>query len=145
VREHWGIVKPLRPLDVETPRGSHFVEGVIDLRDGRGFAFLAQWLGHGQPPNSPLHPSQLVYMLNKLAWARFTADLASPEVMRIGLTLECRPEMDDADAESTAFLLNSVVGQATGQGVQLEGEAEADGLTVRGAYTLRGYQRLLGG
>lgn len=149
VREHWGIVKPLSPLDVETPAGTHFVEGVVDLRDGRGFAVLAQLLGHGQPPSSPLHPGQLVYLMNKLSWARFSVDLTSPEVLTLVLTLECRPEMDDADAQSTAFLLNTIQGQAAEglrqQGMALEGTAEAEGLTVRGEYRLDGYQRLLGG
>ncbi len=146
VRQHWGVVTPLSPL---TLRGGHLFELVLDLRDGRGFTLVTMLLDWHEPVNSPSHPTQVVYLLKKLASIRLWADFSSLTTLDVKLEAECRPELQNSDASSLAFLLNSMMGQSRARiqrnfGLNMEGTAHAEGLVISGDYTATGFEKLLG-
>lgn len=144
LRENWGIVAPLAPLTLE---GGHLFELVLDMRDGRGFLLLAEFIGYHQPPNAMTHPSQIVHLLYKLSEIRLFVDVAGPDELAATLRLELRPDLEEGDAKSMSFLLNTIMSQQGPRlrattGLEIQGTSTAEGLTVTGEYAIMGIQRL---
>lgn len=144
VHEHWGIISPLSALRLE---GGHFVEAVLDLRDGRGFAIVG-WLTRDVPEKSPLHASQLVHFLKKMSDIRLDMDIQSQDLATVTLRIECRPESRDSDVNSLRFLLNTVYQQAepsleSTYGIEIESDTAIEDLTLTGTYEVRHWKRLL--
>lgn len=145
LREVWGIVSPLSPIPM---KNEHAVEALLDLRDGRGFLLLADWVGRNAPPGSKLHPDQIVPIAKNIATAWVSANLQGDETLQVQVVIECRPEASESDANSTGFLLNYVTAELNRTlkrvcDVELSGTAEAQGIQVIGNYTLAPLDRLL--
>jgi len=146
VRERWGVVAPLSPLELGDEE--HLFEAVLDFRDGRGFAVLAQAVGRGVPPSSPAHPSQLIILTEDIAHIRLYGDLVSVDTLHLQFRIECRPEVPDEDVSSLNFLIGAAYGQLQPSlkqvhGVDLEGGTEVDGSTIVGEYDLTHFERVL--
>jgi len=145
LEEYWGTVSPLSSLELE---GGHFMEAVMDLRDGRGFLLLADWLGRGVPPDSLTHPTQLVHFVKNVATIRIFLNLPSESDLAVQFRIECRPEATDSDVNSLRFLLNSSFAQLQQAldayyGISIEGAIEVEGLRILGAYRLSPVDRVL--
>lgn len=145
VRQHWGVVVPLSPLELE---GGHLLEAVLDLRDGRGFALVAELVGRNAPPTGPAHPTQLVSVLGKIVVVHAFVDLAADNQLALQFRVECRPEVRDADVEFIKLLIDSAYKTFRADlddrfRVQLAGGSEIDGVNILGFYTLTNFEPLL--
>lgn len=145
VREVWGIVTPLSPLPM---MGGHALEAILDMRDGRGFVLAAEWIGKNAPPETLLHPTQIVPIAKNIAEARILADMESDNTLCVKLLIECRPEVPDSEVNSLCFLMNYITAHVKPNlksicDVELTGTAEAEGLRVSGEYRLVPMDNLL--
>ena len=126
VREVWGIVTPLSPLPM----------------------LAAEWIGKNAPPETLLHPTQIVPIAKNIAEARILADMESDNTLCVKLLIECRPEVPDSEVNSLCFLMNYITAHVKPNlksicDVELTGTAEAEGLRVSGEYRLVPMDNLL--
>ena len=146
VRDEWGVVSPLKPLTLDE---THMLDLVLDIRDGRGFALVAQLVDNARIPNNPMPPSQLIYFFNDIAYLRASADLSDQNDATIHLCIECRPEATEGDVGSLHSLLRPLIEDDLTHwleqtyGMHLTGELKMHGQQIVGDYRLARADQLL--
>jgi hypothetical protein len=145
IRTYWGVMTPMLPLEL---RGGHLAEAVLDMRDGRGYAVLAELLGRNTSPQEIQHPSNLVHFFVKMDHVRIFADTTSDTELALTIEIECLPTLDPSEVNSLRGLVDLLYNQLRPMlqselGVMLDGGAVVDGQTVRGTYILSDFNVLV--
>lgn len=171
VYETWGVVTPMTPMELE---GGHFLETILDNRDGRGFATIAKWHAlmapgvrssgaspavqesasfrdtQGDIPDMRVYQEekQIAVFMQTIASIRIWADIVSPTEMHIHIAVKGIPTIDEGMMDGHKFLASGGIQQLTAycqqRGAQLTGELRREGLTLEGDYTLTNFEKVIG-
>ncbi len=126
-------------------RGGHFIETVLDNRDGGAFAALVAL-------NPAFVNSKEMQMaggvLGKIHALRMHADPITTDEMAIQLRIECDPNGEENPAETFKFLLELSLPNIKKEieqkhGLILEGASKVEGRDLVGDYTLTGLDAVL--
>ena len=148
VHNQWGIVQPMKPLEIE---GEHFVEAVLDNRDGAAFALLCGLYlkGGGVPPNqfNILDPN-VVKGVKNIACLRLAVDIKSDTELGVGVRVECGPAASEDAVQSIKFLLDQARAAARTAlkqdfGADLSGGFNREALAVVGQFTISPFEPIL--
>ncbi len=144
VRGRWHTPMPDTPLTLD---GGHFVEFVLDQRDGRGFALLAEVFGADAKPGALNSPKEMLNLVKFVDTFHCYMDPVSSKTMKLRFEAVFSPDASDSDVNSFKFLATLTMLQLVeplkkNYGVKLNGEAKVKGHSVIGEYRLENYPRL---
>ncbi len=144
IQKYWGEVYQLKRPVLE---GGHFLEAVVDNRDGSLFGLLATLDSHNAPRLGLPLPDMAKTLL-PISTLRVTGDLASPDLLNLKFVVDCRPESEETAVSTTDFQLGMLLGAAAKElkdkdGIDLKGVRRREGTQIVGEYTLSGIQRLV--
>lgn len=145
VREQWGMPRGYVPPVVE---GKHVFEAALENRHGGGFAAIAALVQAGGPPDPSVDKILAPANFYAFGTLRAYADFASDDVIKLTVLAEANPAAGPKADQQVKTFLDLAMGLVKGElrknyGVVMEGKSVAEGMTVRGEYTLTGIQAFL--
>lgn len=147
VNQEWGSVQTPSPLTIN---GGHFIEAVIDNRDGGAFALIGTLIAMQAGGNRGFEPAAIGQSLWTVGAIRITADMIpdyltpddpADEQMNVRIVIDCNPLAEQADVDTLAFVLTTLIAQAKGMiqsetGMILDGAIGREGLQITLDYKL---------
>ena len=156
----WGSAHKRVPLKMD---GNHFIEAVIDNRDGAAYTLVllltnqeppkanANQGNQGQNPAQAMQQAQLSFLTNSLKQTESVHLIGEPgpaDVLDLTVTFTCTKESGRAGPETVKTVLDTGLTQGAPvlesvYGLNLAGESQIKGQTVVGTYKLSPFSKLL--